>query len=188
MNKHLVQNILSKIDKSWTLFLDRDGVINKKLENDYVKTIEELELLEGAAKAIAGLSKVFGRIVVVTNQQGIGKKLMSTEDLNSIHELIRQQVENKDGRIDAFYHAPQLASEDSDLRKPKIGMALQAQKTFPEIDFATSIMLGDSVSDMEFAKNAGMIAIGIGMDQSKLDDNYVMDSLVEFYEILTGVK
>ena len=75
-----------QIDKQWTLFLDRDGVINRKLDNDYVKKIEEFSFLEGSQEAIATFNLLFGRIVVVTNQQGIGKGLMSKQDLKKVHD------------------------------------------------------------------------------------------------------
>ena len=76
-----MNNFLSKIDNSWTLFLDRDGVINRKLEGDYVKTIEEFEFLPNSLKAIVAFSNYFHKIIVVTNQQGISKKLMTENDL-----------------------------------------------------------------------------------------------------------
>ena len=63
-----------KIDKTWTLFLDRDGVINVKRDNDYVKNWEEFVFINGSIKAISRLTKVFGRIIIVTNQRGVGKE------------------------------------------------------------------------------------------------------------------
>lgn len=179
--------IFPKIDKNWTLFLDRDGVINKKRDNDYVKSTEELELLPGAIEAIAGLSNIFGRLLVVTNQQGIGKKLMTTKHLSEIHQVIIQEVESKGGHIDAVYHAPQLAAENSPMRKPQIGMALQAQEDFKEIDFERSIMIGDSPSDMQFAKNAKMKAISIGVEDQEKEGAYNVEKLAEFYEILQSI-
>lgn len=179
--------VFPKIDKTWTLFLDRDGVINKKRDNDYVKSTDELELLPGAVEAIAGLSKMFGKVIIVTNQQGIGKKLMTVESLTAVHNVILQEVENRGGYIDAIYFAPQLKSEQSIMRKPQIGMALQAKKDFNEIEFSKSVMIGDSPSDMEFAKNAKMIPIGIGL--SKLEDPsiYHLESLYSYFEMLETI-
>lgn len=156
---------LFEIDESWTLFLDRDGVINRRLMGDYVKSLDEFEILPGVLGAIKNFSKKFGRIVIVTNQQGIGKGLMTTEDLNAVHQYFQSKVIENEGRIDAFYHAPNLAAENSDLRKPNIGMAHLAKTDFPEIDFSKSIMVGDSVSDMEFGKNAGMKCVFISEDK-----------------------
>ncbi|MDB0006682.1 HAD family hydrolase [Flavobacteriales bacterium] len=157
-----MNNFLSKIDNSWTLFLDRDGVINRKLEGDYVKTIEEFEFLPNSLKAIVAFSNYFHKIIVVTNQQGISKKLMTENDLSKVHNHLHKEVEKLNGRIDAIYHAPQLESENSIMRKPNTGMAHLAQKEFPSIEFSKSIMVGDSISDMEFAKNAGMNGLFIG--------------------------
>jgi histidinol-phosphate phosphatase family protein len=155
-------NFLSKIDNSWTLFLDRDGVINRKFEGDYVKTIEEFEFLPNSLEAIVAFSNYFHKIIVVTNQQGISKKLMTEDDLSKVHNHLLKEVEKLNGRIDAIYHAPQLESENSIMRKPNTGMAFLAQKEFPSIEFSKSIMVGDSISDMEFAKNAGMNSLFIG--------------------------
>jgi len=177
--------IFQQIDKSWTLFLDRDGVINKKRDNDYVKNLTELELLPRATESISSLSNIFGRIIIITNQQGIGKKLMTEDDLAQVHNHIIQQVEKQDGRIDAIYHAPQLASESSNLRKPQIGMALKAQTDFPEINFSKSIMIGDSLSDMEFGKNAGMTTILINADGN--NEVYSIPSLFEFSNLLCSI-
>lgn len=168
--------VFSKINKKWTLFLDRDGVINKKRENDYVKKLDELELIPGSVGSIASLSKYFGKVIVVTNQQGIGKGLMLERDLDVIHSYIKKEVVEKNGRIDAFYHAPQLASENSVMRKPEIGMALKAKKEFSEIDFNKSIMVGDSNSDMQFAHNAGMWPVLIRQSETQ-NKIYGIDAL-----------
>lgn len=149
------------IDKSWTLFLDRDGVINKKIDNDYVRNVNQFEWLPGAIEAIVSLSKKFGRIIIVTNQQGIGKKWMTENDLESIHQYLKTEIEKAGGHIDAIYFAPQLKGENSPMRKPETGMALQAKKDFPEIDFKKSIMVGDSLHDMDFGKRMGMKTVFI---------------------------
>lgn len=149
------------IDKSWTLFLDRDGVINRRFEGDYVKRVEEFELLPGVVEAIAKFSQHFGRVLVVTNQQGIGKGLYTVADLDRIHDHLHHEVEKAGGKIDAVYFAPQLEKEKSPMRKPGTGMALQAQQDFPEIDFSKSIMVGDTRSDMLFGRNAGMHTVFI---------------------------
>lgn len=145
------------IDKTWTLFLDRDGVINKLLPNDYVKTWEQFEFLPGVKEAIPTLNKIFGRIIIVTNQQGIGKELYSISDLEGIHLSFILEIILAGGQIDRIYFAPQLESENNELRKPNIGMANLAKKDFPDINFSKSIILGDSFTDMQFGRTAGMI-------------------------------
>jgi histidinol-phosphate phosphatase family protein len=156
-----------KVDNKWTLFLDRDGVINLHFPKDYVKNWSEFYFLEGAIDAIKELSKIFGRIVVVTNQQGVGKGKMTEDALRSIHVNMLSEVEAVGGRIDSIYAATTLESSDElGLRKPKIGMALQAQKDFTEIDFAKSLMVGDSISDMQFGRNVGMYTVLVSDKES----------------------
>lgn len=157
------------INNHWTLFLDRDGVINKRLENDYVKTIDEFEFLPGVLEALSMLKNKFYRIVVVTNQQGIGKGLYSIEDLNKIHSYMLSEVEKNGGKIDKVYFSPYLKQENHPSRKPEIGMALKAREDFPLINFHNSIMLGDTQGDMDFAQKAGMKAIQIGENEGQLE-------------------
>lgn len=152
------------IDNTWTLFLDRDGVINVRFPGDYVKHVSEFEFLPGVVEAITRFSKTFGRIIVVTNQQGIARGIYSHEDLLSIHEHMKTVIEKAGGKIDAVYYAHHAASENSPMRKPGTGMALQAKKDFPEIDFSKAIMIGDTQSDMEFGKAAGMKVLFVGND------------------------
>jgi histidinol-phosphate phosphatase family protein len=151
------------IDKTWTLFLDRDGVINTHRPNDYVKSWDEFEFIDGALEALAILSQHFGRIIIVSNQQGIGKGVMTRADLDSIHDRMCENVRSRGGNIDAIYTATILKEHDTEgMRKPGLWMAHSAQKDFPEIDFAKSVMVGDSMSDMRFGRNAGMTTVCIG--------------------------
>jgi histidinol-phosphate phosphatase family protein len=168
------------IDKTWTLFLDRDGVINVRFPGDYVKRVEEFEFLPGVKDSIAKLSKIFGRIIVVTNQQGIAKGVYSHEDLNAIHSHMTRTIEMENGKIHAVFYAPQAAEENSPMRKPGIGMALQAKNIFPEIDFSKSIMVGDTQSDMQFGKSSGMKTVFVGEDELKIPVDGKFHSLKEF--------
>jgi histidinol-phosphate phosphatase family protein len=151
-------------DKSWTLFLDRDGVINHKLDNDYVKSWDEFEFLPGALDALAKFADVFGTIVIVTNQQGIGKGIYTASDLEEVHRRMMTEIENAGGRIDKIYYCPGLAKDDPPCRKPNPGMALDAKKDFPSIDFERSVMVGDSVSDMEMGRAVGMRTVFIASE------------------------
>src|SRR3954463_569196 len=102
-NKHKMTLKDLNIDQTWTLFLDRDGVINKKLENDYVKHWIEFEFIDGAVDALKFLKSIFSHIVVVTNQQGIGKRLYRTEDLEIIHKNMVYEIAFHGGKIDKVY-------------------------------------------------------------------------------------
>ncbi|MBS1630623.1 MAG: HAD-IIIA family hydrolase [Bacteroidetes bacterium] len=142
-------------DKTWTLFLDRDGVVNKEIIGSYVTTPAEFEFCPKSPEAIAALSEIFGKIIIVTNQRGVGRGLMSLDGLHEIHKLMREKIAATGGRIDKVYVATSLNDDDHN-RKPNQGMALQAKQDFPQIDFHKSIMVGNSISDMEFGKRLGM--------------------------------
>ncbi|HQQ93994.1 MAG TPA: HAD family hydrolase [Bacteroidia bacterium] len=160
------------INKTWTLFLDRDGVINKRLPADYVKNWVEFEFLDGALDALKVFSTLFGTIVVVTNQQGIGKGLYRHEDLELIHGNMLYEVHYHGGRIDKVYYSPHLASTNHPSRKPGTGMAQEAKNDYPHIDYTKSLIIGDSMSDMEFGRNAGMYTVFISeepVQDSKID-------------------
>jgi len=165
-----------------TLFLDRDGVINRKIDGGYVTKIEEFEFLPKVLEALAVLAQKFERIFIVTNQQGIGKGIFTMDDLQKVHAYMLEKITENGGRIDKIYVAPNLESENHINRKPLPGMALQAQKDYPDIDFSKSVMVGDSLSDMKFGKNAGMTCVFL---TDKTPDNhefinYTFNNLYDF--------
>ena len=139
-----------------TLFLDRDGVINRRIIGGYVTNIDEFEFLPGVLNALTVLSKKFSHIFIVTNQQGVGKGLFSIHELYEIHQHMLDEIKKNGGKIANIYVSPHLEKENNINRKPNPGMALQAKQDFPEINFNTSIMVGDSLSDMQFGKKVGM--------------------------------
>ncbi len=149
---------LSRIDKSWTLFLDRDGVINQDKEGSYIFTPDEFIFSPGAPALFKTLTEVFARIIVVTNQRGIGRNLMTEDTLQEIHEKMKNGIEKSGGRIDAIYSANSIHNDDP-FRKPNPGMFLQACLDFPEILPERSLMIGNNLSDMQFARNAGIYAV-----------------------------
>ncbi len=150
------------IDNTWSLFLDRDGVINKRLPDDYVRYWDQFHFEHGVLDAIRSFSLIFRRIVVVTNQQGIGKGLMTETELIEIHRLMNEAVSNAGGRIDKIYFSPYLVSVNHFSRKPSVGMGLQARRDFKDISFRKSVIAGDSLSDLLFGKRLGMKTVLIG--------------------------
>lgn len=144
------------------LFLDRDGVINRRIIDGYVTRREDFVLIDGVLEAISIFARKFDRIFMVTNQQGIGKGLMTENDLADIHDWFLKQVESVGGRIDRIYHCAALKAEHSFLRKPSIGMALQARRDFPDVVLKQSVMVGDTASDMLFGRRAGMTTVLVG--------------------------
>lgn len=168
------------------LFLDRDGVINKEKNGSYIFTKAEFHFYDGALSAIVKLRQHFDYIFVVTNQRGIGRKLMTIGDLNLIHDFLLEQVHNAGGKIDKIYFAPEL-DNNHPLRKPNNGMGLAAQKDFPDIDFSRSVMVGNNLSDMQFGKSLNMKTVflhttqaEIKLPHSLIDNQY--DSLVAYAE------
>lgn len=173
------------IDNSWTLFLDRDGVFNEQIINDYVKQLHELKIIKGVPEALAVFTKRFGRIVVVTNQQGIGKGLMTEDDLDYLNGYIVNLVETYGGKIDKIYFAPQLKSDNSNYRKPGTGMGLHAQFDFPEINFEKSILIGDSESDIDFGTKLGMKTVMLKNYRNlSTNANYIFENLYEVAKVL----
>jgi D-glycero-D-manno-heptose 1,7-bisphosphate phosphatase len=173
--------------KEWTLFLDRDGVINRRIPGGYVTAWADFEFLEGVPGSIAILSEVFGRIIVVSNQQGVGKGLMSLKDLEAIDLGMKSAISQAGGRIDAAFYSPYLESADHPDRKPGTGMAHKAKIEFPEIDFSRSVMAGDSASDMEFGRNLGMVTVWIGETHPEISARADLrfESLKEFALCMT---
>lgn len=149
---------LPQIDQRWTLFLDRDGVINEEKENSYVFHYGEFVFYDRVKEALRICASAFGRIVVVTNQRGVGKGMMTAEDLRIIHERMVGEIMLAGGRIDRIYYADSLDNDHPD-RKPNPGMALAAQADFPEIDLTCALMVGNNISDMEFGRKAGMVTV-----------------------------
>ncbi|MCC6186703.1 MAG: HAD-IIIA family hydrolase [Chitinophagaceae bacterium] len=145
-------------NKEWTLFLDRDGVINEEIQGTYVTKWEEFIFYKHSLKSIAALSSIFGRVVIVTNQRGVGRGIMQLADLIDIHQKMETEIVKNGGRIDKIYACTAINNDDGN-RKPNIGMGLQAKEDFEEIDFKKSIMVGNNLSDMRFGKKLLMKTI-----------------------------
>lgn len=151
---------LKNIDNSWTLFLDRDGVINVEKRGTYILNVNGFIFYDGVRAAMQKLAEIFGLIFIATNQRGVSRGSMTLEDLHDIHAYMMEELHRSSGRIDKIYFCSDLHDE-SPNRKPNPGMALQAKKDFPQIDFSKSIMVGNTLSDMQFARNTGMHSVFI---------------------------
>ena len=136
-----------------TLLLDRDGVINVLRPGDYVKTIEEFEWRPGAKDALCAAASKFSNIFVVTNQRGVGRGVMTREALDGIHAWMTKEIAAAGGRVDGIYVCTAV-SDDDPCRKPNRGLFDMILRDHPEVDPARTLMIGDSQSDLEFAKNS----------------------------------
>lgn len=156
----LASIVRERAKESWCLFLDRDGVINTRIVDAYVRSWEEFEFVPGVLGALRTLARWAPHIVVVTNQQGVGKGLMTTADLAGIHDRMRRAVAAAGGRIDAVQSCPHLVGDGCDCRKPSTGMAEEYLDTHTEIDGSLSVMIGDTESDVEMGRRLAMVTGG----------------------------
>lgn len=158
--------------KRITIFLDRDGVINEKpKEGDYVKCPEEFKLIDGSAEAIRVFNLNEFLVIVVTNQRGLGKGIISYENFKKVMDKMENELKERGAYINAYYFSPDV-EEDSYNRKPNIGLFLKAKKDFPEIDFKRSFVIGDSWRDIEAGRKIGAFTILIGNDNFSSPDYY----------------
>lgn len=146
------------------IFLDRDGVINHKApEGRYIGRWEEFHLLPGAEAAIAELNRQQIRVIVISNQRGVALGYYTSADVEALHHRLQQHLADHGARIDAFYFCPHDRGE-CNCRKPKPGLFEQAFLDFPEASVNNSLMVGDSICDIEAARNLGMRSIFVQGD------------------------
>lgn len=137
------------------IFLDRDGVINRKpREGDYITSWAEFQLLPGAAEAIARLNRAGYLAIVVTNQRCVAKGLLSADDLEQMHQQMSEALLQANAKLDGIYYCPHDYEPACKCRKPAPGMLLEAARRH-NIDLGSSWMIGDSEIDMQAGVNAG---------------------------------
>ncbi len=138
--------------KNRAVFLDRDGVILE--ERGYLSKTEEVALLEGTPEAIRKMAALGLKVVVVTNQSGIGRGFFSEDDYRKVKERMEALLAQAGARTDAEYHCPHAPWEACACRKPSIGLVLQAAKDL-ELDLSASFVLGDKLSDIQMGRAIG---------------------------------
>lgn len=136
-----------------TVFIDRDGVINRD-RDDYVRCVSEFQFLPGVKEALRRLAESGYRVVVISNQQAIGRGLMSLEALDEIDIKLREEVAEAGGRIDATYYCPHLEEENCGCRKPATGLLDRASRDF-DVRLSETFLVGDAGRDIEAGKKAG---------------------------------
>lgn len=146
----------------WTLFLDRDGVINRRKMDGYIQHSDEFELLDGVEEAVFEFQRWVNFTFVVTNQRGIARGLMTESDLEAVHGKMVDLFRKSSIYLDGIFYCPHDRDEGCTCRKPGIGMPLQAKEKHPNINFERSIMIGDTASDMEMGRQLGMVCIHVG--------------------------
>ena len=154
-----------------TIFLDRDGVINIERKDDYVKTISEFVFEKNALEAISILSQAVKKIFIVTNQRGVGRGVMSINDLGAVHDYMCDKINAYGGNISDIYFCTDIDTSSIN-RKPNIGMAFQAKRDYTCIEFDQSIMIGNSRSDIDFGKKINAYSVLVGDKYSKENEIY----------------
>jgi D-glycero-D-manno-heptose 1,7-bisphosphate phosphatase len=151
------------------VILDRDGTINHD-SSDYIKSPAEWTPIPGSLEAIARLIQADYRVVVATNQSGIGRGLFDTRALFAIHDKLQRALGQVGGRIDAFFFCPHKADDNCHCRKPQPGMLLEVARRF-NVSLEDVFMVGDSRKDLEAAAAAGarpvLVLTGNGMKTEK---------------------
>jgi len=153
------------------VFLDRDGVINYD-SPDYIKSWSEFKFLPGSLKALKQLTLYRFPVIIITNQSVIHRKMVSKEDLDVIHDMMKKAVQSNGGEIKDIFYCPHVPEDRCDCRKPNPGLIYRAKKKY-QIDLETSIMVGDSAKDIECARNAGcgsaiLVKTGNGVSAEKI--------------------
>lgn len=177
------------IDKSWTLFLDRDGVINERNFDGYITSPNQFKFKKGVFNALDIIDKVFGKSMLVTNQQGVAKNIMSKRNLNEVHRYMSQELKLKtDFEFDAIFTATNFKGAQNDRRKPNSSMGLEAKELFSTIDFEKSVMIGDTDSDIKFGTNLGMKTVLVKSDEAVVEKpDVIVSSLEEFALMLKEI-
>jgi D-glycero-D-manno-heptose 1,7-bisphosphate phosphatase len=166
------------------VFLDRDGVLNRKAaEGSYIGRWSDFHILPGVEAAIAALNRGGRRVIVVSNQRGVALGLYTPADVEELHAHLQQHLAAHGARIDAFYYCPHDL-EECDCRKPKTGLFRQAFRDFPEDSPENSLVVGDSLSDIEAARKLGMPSIFIEGDADTRKSG--ADRASEYADAVTG--
>ena len=165
------------------LFLDRDGIINERIPNDYVKTPAEFKLIPESLGLFAWAKKHGYLTVIVTNQQGISKGLMTEHDLAEVHAYMYSLLAEHGYTPDAIEFCGDLANTNSPRRKPAPGMLLDAAHKL-DIDLSSSWMIGDSISDAQAGKYAGTTTILIGEYSDIPEADFIFNTIEECVERL----
>jgi len=171
------------------VFLDRDGTINDN-RHGYVHTIEEFEFMPGAIEALKELSKTDYRIVIVTNQSGIGRGFYAEQDFEALSDWFLSTLATEGVRIDRIYHCPHTPEDRCSCRKPEIGMLSKAVADLG-ISLKDSWMVGDDAKDILMGRRANMKTVKIG-DQIpcslKVQPDAYSDNLQSAVDIILSKK
>lgn len=174
-------------------FLDRDGVINENLENDYVKSWDEFQFIQGVKQAIKALTDANCKVIIISNQAGIGKGIMSAEAVEKINARMVKEIEHCGGKVAATYYCPHRPDENCECRKPKPGMLLKAERELG-VKLLQAYLIGDKISDIQAGAQVGcktiLVKTGWGREQIKkrsewpIEPDYIAPDLSEAVKLI----
>lgn len=177
------------------VFLDRDGVINKD-SSGYIKSLPEFEFFPGSLDALRLLTLNGYKIILITNQSVINRRMVTEAGLQEIHQKMTDAVVDHGGRIEAIYYCPHVPEDGCDCRKPEPGLIYRAQADYGA-DLSKACMIGDSIKDIECARLAGcgmaiLVRTGHGKEAERLcrdmgiKPDHVADDLMAAVKWLLG--
>lgn len=170
------------------IFLDRDGIINRKLpEDNYVRTPSEFHILPDVIGSLSIMRDLGFSLVIVTNQRGIARGIMSETDLACVHQFMTFLLMKSGIELQGIYYCPHDKTDHCECRKPSPGMIIAAAKDLG-IDLSLSYMVGDSVSDVEAGRNAGVKSVRISSDRKNGDNELIFPSLMDFARYLKNLS
>lgn len=170
------------------IILDRDGVINFD-SLKYIKSPDEWEAIPGSLEAIAQLNRAGYRVIVVTNQSGVARGYYDVETLDKIHEKFQHELAAVGGHIEEIFFCPHHPLDECNCRKPKPGMLRQIQQKYPEINFANTFFIGDSLVDMQVAVTVGCTPLLVltGNGKKTLEENPDLSNVNSFENLRMAV-
>ena len=169
-----------------TIFLDRDGVINKEI--NYLHKIEDFKFINGVFKACQYIQSLDYEIIIVTNQSGISRGYYSENDFQIINKWMLDQFKQNNINVLDVFHCPHSPDANCNCRKPKPGMLLQAEIKY-DIDMSNSWLIGDKEVDITAANNAGiyntiLVKSGHKINASNSNAKYILDSIQQANQVI----
>jgi D-glycero-D-manno-heptose 1,7-bisphosphate phosphatase len=154
--------------RRFAIFLDRDGVINRPArEGAYIESLADFELLPGVVDALVELADAGAALFVATNQRGVARGLVPMSELEAMHAYLTATLAEAGAPLVGIYVCPHHEGS-CDCRKPEVGLFRQAQADNPWVDFSTSHLVGDSLSDLQAARALGMHAWLVGVKREEV--------------------
>ncbi|MEJ2599728.1 MAG: HAD family hydrolase [Anaerolineales bacterium] len=173
------------------IFLDRDGVIIENRE-EYVRSWADVSIYPQALSALEMASHSTHKIVIITNQAGVGKGLIPLQTATEINRRLVQVIERAGGRVDGLYMCPHTPQDQCECRKPQPGMILQAARAL-SLDLAQSWVIGDALSDLQAGRAAGvghiaLVRTGRGDQQAQLPESATLGPFRLFHDLTDAIQ